>query len=128
MASVLATPPVTKAALAYLTPLLDVPMASQVPTARPTAFVQLRAAGGADRNLAIGDRNLTVDCWETTDSRAIDLAERVHGLLFAAPRAPQSLIRTVTEVGGPIPMPDPDDPSPRYRFTVRLGLRRRLLP
>lgn len=123
MADAVIVPLVSLAVKQYLDPLVDAGIASELPRPRPSRFVHLRSAGGYDRNMVIGERLLTVECWETSDLKAGQLAEKVHGLLRAAPRSGQSVIRKVTTVGAPSQSPDPDDRSPRYRFTVQIALR-----
>lgn len=86
-------------------------------------FVRLRPAGGNDRNLAIGERMLTVEVWAVSDLEAGQLAEKVHALLRAAPHEGHRVIRRVTTVGAPAQSPDPDNRAPRYRMSLHLKLR-----
>ncbi|CAM5362512.1 hypothetical protein GCM10010329_85140 [Streptomyces spiroverticillatus] len=105
-----------------------VPVVSRVPSTRPARFVRVRRVGGT-RQTVVSDRpRLDVHAWAATEGEASDLAELVRAVLSQMPgqRGGVTVYR-VTEVGGPMWLPDDKTGSPRYAFAVEIHMRGRVL-
>lgn len=111
--------------VAYLGGVLAVPVATKVPNPRPASFVRLARIGGNRRDLVTDMPVLVVECWAASEPDASDLATlaRAHVAALAQETVNGAYVRSVEEVGGPVPFPDPVSGSPRYQFTVRLSLK-----
>lgn len=111
--------------VAYLGGLLAVPVSTKVPNPRPASFVRLRRVGGARRDLVTDSPVLVFECWAATETEAERLAATARAHVGALEQTTVSgvYVRSVEEVGGPVPFPDPATDTPRYQFTARLNLK-----
>ncbi|NQE86040.1 hypothetical protein [Nocardia terpenica] len=99
-------------------------IATAVPDPRPSRLVRVTAAGGGNDRLVLAARMVIVECWDTREPAAVELAELAHAILLAAARDPaEPRFRAVTTVGAPVNHEDPDTRCPRYQFTVSVDLR-----
>lgn len=98
------------------TALKDVPVAADIPAARPARFVTIERTGGrGDRFL---DRpQVTVQCWESSRLAAADLALQVRAALIDV-----IVLDSVTsiDVSGPYNWPDPKSGQARYQMVANL--------
>lgn len=94
---------------------------AQVPTPRPSRFVQVRRDGGTADNLVSDRPRLSCQCWSDTEANAERLAAITRAGLKTLPGT--GVIRRVVDVGGPVPAPDPESGQPRYFFSVEITLR-----
>ncbi|WP_433661081.1 hypothetical protein ACQPW1_02055 [Nocardia sp. CA-128927] len=102
-------------------------VATQVPNPRPDRLVRVSAAGGGDDRLILASRMVIIECWDSREPDAAQLAELCHALLLGAPRDPhEPRIRAAVTVGAPVNHADPDTRHPRYQTTVSLDVRGQL--
>ena len=102
------------------TQLAPTPVVSRVPTTRPASFVKVERVGGVRRNLVTDEPTLTVEAWAATEQAAQDLCQLARAHIYAMPGDGQ--VYRVTEIGGPVLLPDPLSDQPRYTFTVALAV------
>ena len=111
-------PQIEQALVAYLTPIVGVPVSTRVPATRPPAFVRVTRAGGSRRNIVQSDPRVLVECWGSTDGAAWTLTETAYHALDVLndngelPRVSLNRV-TLTE---PVNYPDEASGSPRYQF------------
>lgn len=108
--------------LQFLSQRLDVPVYTKVPKDRDAAFIVVRRNGGAADNRVLDVATVTVDAWAGSDAEASVLAEDARSLFFHESSS-MPLVRGVEEITGPYSTPDPESGSPRFRFTMQLGVR-----
>lgn len=106
--------------VALLNAALAEPVATRVPTPRPTGgYVRVTRAGGNATNVLQSAPRLLVECWDATSASAFALARTAYGLLVQA-------YGTAGAWGGrasltePVNFPDPDTDSPRYQFVATI--------
>ncbi|MFI5783496.1 hypothetical protein [Nocardia sp. NPDC051570] len=122
-------PAVEAVVVAYLTAQLSARadpawIATRIPDPRPPRLVRVSAAGGGNDRLVLAARTVIVECWDTREPDAAELAELCHAILLASARDPtEPRIRAATTVGAPVNHEDPDTHCPRYQFTISLDLR-----
>ncbi|MFJ1895908.1 hypothetical protein [Streptomyces sp. NPDC088115] len=105
-----------------------VPVVSRIPSPRPSAFVRVQRIGGT-RQTPVSDRpRLDVHCWAESESAAHDLAALSRALLGDIPGVRDGVtVYGVSEVGGPMWLPDDQTSAPRYAFAVEIHMRGRAL-
>lgn len=124
--------PAVNVAVAYLDPLVPVPVYGSAPVAPPESYVIVRRVGGPRMNAVTDGPMLVFECWHPDDAE--DLAGRVMDALENASAqfvdyidadgsAQRAWITNFQEVGAPAQNPDPSVPdSDRWTLTVRLGI------
>ena len=132
-AQIVVTPDVQAITATYLRTTLptisgqaSVSVTSQVPNPRPSAFVTVKAAGGAGREHLVQDRSsLIIEAWADTEAAANTLARNAYGAVIAMERQSASSVQIYrVEVGGaPVNLPDPESHQFRFTFTVELRVR-----
>jgi len=107
-----------------LSDVLGVGVSGSVPKPRPTTFVTVIRTGGVKANSVTDGAQLTIDSWSDTAPAAMSLAQNVRSVMsdLAGQRLDGVQCYTVTELSGPVVLPDPLSNSPRVRqsFTVLL--------
>ncbi|MFJ7250760.1 hypothetical protein ACIQWA_39815 [Kitasatospora sp. NPDC098652] len=105
-----------------------VPVVSRVPSPRPPEFVRVQRIGGV-RQTPVSDRpRLDIHAWAETESAAHDLAALSRALLDQIPGVRDGVtVYGVSEVGGPMWLPDDQTSTPRYAFAVEIHMRGRAL-
>lgn len=100
---------------------------SRVPNPRPPTFVRVQRVGGM-RQTTVSDRpRLDIHCWAESESAAHDLAALTRALLGALPGVRDGVtVYRVTEVGGPMWLPDSETSAPRFAFAVEVHMRGQL--
>ncbi|MFE7466348.1 hypothetical protein ACFU6R_19875 [Streptomyces sp. NPDC057499] len=105
-----------------------VPVVSRVPSPRPTEFVRVRRIGGTQQTPVSDRPRLDIHCWGESESAAHDLAALSRALLGDIPGVRDGVtVYRVTEVGGPMWLPDSETSAPRYAFAVEIHMRGRVL-
>ncbi|MEG8177100.1 hypothetical protein GZH49_00960 [Nocardia terpenica] len=100
-------PAVEAVVVAYLTTRLaayadPTVVATQVSDPRPPRPVRVTAAGDGNDRLVLAARTVIVECWDTREHDAAQLAELAHALLWdAAHDSAEPRIRAATTVGAP---------------------------
>lgn len=89
--------------------------------------VQVMGAGGSKQTAVSFEYSVRIDCWETTEAAAIQLANDVAGavnaLLFAEPASGRHYV-TAEINATPYINPDPNRPTlPRASFRAEIGIR-----
>jgi len=110
-----------------LTPVVAVPVSTGRGDELP--YLRLRRVGGAATSRVREDVIMVFEWYDHTEMEAQRQLEQVRGYLMerAASVALSKVIRSVSELGGPVRLPDPDAPgAERYTMTLSLGMRRRL--
>lgn len=108
------------------------PVVAPVPVATrrlATPCLRVRRVGGAASSRVREDVTVTFEWYDRTESAAQQKLELVRGYMLerAASVALTKVIRSVSELGAPVNLPDPDAPeAERYTMTLSLGMRRRL--
>ncbi|MCX5398466.1 hypothetical protein [Streptomyces sp. NBC_00102] len=105
-----------------------VPVVSRIPSVRHPEFVRVERVGGV-RQTPVSDRpRLDIHAWSETESAAHDLAALCRALLGDLPGVRDGVtVYRVSEVGGPMWLPDDQTSSPRYAFAVEIHMRGRAL-
>ena len=92
---------------------------TRVPSTRPDRFVRAILTGSTRTSVSHRNAQVTVECWDTSETGAERLADQVHAWLCEmdtagghVPQGPDGWL------GGPYSEPDPDSGSPRYVMTV----------
>ena len=120
-------PPLVKAVIEALDGL-GVPVATEVPAARPASFIRVLATGGVERNLGQVDPTFLVECWAGSSVAAEALARTAWQTL----RAAQGVVlgdgtawAAQASLTLPVDYPDARTGSPRFQFlyTPTLNLR-----
>lgn len=130
MSALVVFPDVVDIAVQHLTDQLAIheqtaTVGSVVPNPRPDELVVVRRTGGTRLNLVADEPNITVECWARRAEDAHDLAQLCRAILHAmrASSVAGVPIYRVTDVGGPVDLPDPTSNKPRYTFTVAIAAR-----
>ncbi|MFC5789669.1 hypothetical protein ACFPPE_07350 [Agromyces tardus] len=97
---------------------------TKVPNPRPLRMCRVSLVDSPQRTHIHFGAVLLVECWDTTELAAGQLARRAYGILSAL--ADTDPVVDVNEVGGIANFPDPDV-GPRYQFTLELTLRGELV-
>ncbi|WP_068922200.1 hypothetical protein [Planobispora rosea] len=111
--------------VAYLAPIVAVPVSTRVPRARPARWVQVRRIGGPQD--IVRDRpRLDVISWAGDDGATWDLCTTARSAIHALKGT--TLLGGVAcyqveEFLGPTRRDDPDTGTPRMWMTVQLSLR-----
>jgi hypothetical protein len=104
----------------------DATVAGYIPEGRPARLVRVLRTGGAPAtSIVYGSAQLTLDCWDDDDVAAEQLVDRCRALVLAMPDryvGPETIYRA-DELAAPAEQPDPDTRSPRYVWSVVLGMR-----
>lgn len=104
--------------------LPSVRVATKVPKERPNRLVIITTvpAGPSQKPRYLSTRRVVLQCWDTTESAAGNLAETVRDLMLEAPFEHIGIRRT-TVVGEPARFDDATSNTPRFQLTVDLLLR-----
>ena len=126
MAEAIIFPDVIKALASLLRTALAVPVGTNVPNPRPTAFVLLRRVGGQRRSLVVDQPTVAVEAWHANEVAATALAQLARAHIHAAVGTSLPAVGTVyrvDEFAGPASLPDPDSDQARVTFTVSIAVR-----
>lgn len=119
MPDLLAPVDVEAAAIALLGGALTADVSTEVPNPRPDGpYVRVTSLGGTVRNMVQLDARLLIECWDSDETSALNLARMAWALLFAATDTylDGEVYATRISSTGPVNFPDPDTKSPRYQF------------
>jgi hypothetical protein len=96
-----------------------------VPDPRPSRLVVVFRTGGARRDQLTDNAQLTIECWEASDTAAHDLAQLVRALINAMPgRLVAGVpVYRVNEAAGPQALPEPNSALARFTWSVQIALR-----
>lgn len=116
------TYPDPKAALiAFLGGVLDVPVASRIPKARPESFVRVQLAGGEGGVAGLlSDVAFTVESWDNDEAAAQARAQRIRGHLRNAYLMGGHPVYGYKEWSPPV---DLADLSGQWRYTFTFAIR-----
>lgn len=100
-------------------------VATIVPNPRPDRLVVVHRTGGPRRDQITDNAQLTIECWDATDTGAHDLAQLVRAYINAMPGHVHNgvAVYRVTEFSGPALLPEPNTALPRYSFTAQVAMR-----
>jgi hypothetical protein len=103
----------------------DVGVYSSVPNPRPASFVVVERLGGPRQNIVADNAHLAVDCWNSNDRDAHDLAQMCRALIHAMQGVSfeGGDVGRIDELSGPYRNPDPDSAQDRYSFQVTVAVR-----
>lgn len=107
--------------IAYLKPLLSVPVSTRVPSTRPPSFLRLYKAGGSRVNLAQESAFVVFEAWGPDDVAAFTLAQQVWSALDAADGeflAPGVWLAEGSGLSSPVENNDPQSGQSRYQFNA----------
>ena len=103
----------------YLSPLIGVPVSTDVPAKRPKQFVTVERAGGTEARFSSRPM-LAVQAWGGSRTECGNLAQKVRTLLLQAVSLPRVSDVQVLSVSN---YPDPGPPaSARYQVVVQLTI------
>lgn len=111
----------------YLAAQTGIRVSGDVPTNRPNPLITVSSVPigpeleGVKQRI-LSKRRLIIQCWNTSEVTAGELAEQVRDLLFQAPYQHIG-IRRVNIVGEPAKWNEPVTGSPRFQLTVDVLLR-----
>lgn len=116
-------PDAKAAAIAYLRPLVSVPVVSRVPRDRPSGFVRILNAGGAGQvDPVLEEVALTVESWDNDESTAGRRAQLIRDYLRRAYTMNGHPVYGYSEMGPPVDLPD-ESGQWRYTFTFSIRMR-----
>ncbi|WP_225987200.1 hypothetical protein [Streptomyces spectabilis] len=105
-----------------------VPVVSRIPTPRPPAFVRVQRIGGTQQTPVSDRPRLDIHCWAESESAAHDLAALSRALLGDIPGVRGGVtVYRLSEVGGPMWLPDDKTSAARFAFAVEIHMRGRAL-
>jgi hypothetical protein len=112
----------------YLDPNLPgVWVTTEVPTnwqAESSSLVTIEMVPAtSEENLVLSTRRLIIQCWNSDELDAGNLAERVRQLMFDVRYNRVRWMRSTVIVGEPGRFDDPDTAMPRFQLTVDVLLR-----
>lgn len=110
---------VTALNAAFATRMSGVRWSTKVPNPRPDEFGRVLRTGGPAETLVTENAQITLEGWALTEARASAILNLGRAIAFEF----NGTLFGVTEIGGPINLPDPD--SSQYRYTATLGVRAR---
>ena len=103
----------------YLSPLIGVPVSTDVPAKRPKQFVTVERAGGTEARFSSRPM-LAVQAWGGSRTECGNLAQKVRTILLQAVSLPRVSDVQVLSVSN---YPDPGPPaSARYQVAVQLTI------
>lgn len=105
------------------TALSGPPVGSRVPDPMPRVFVRVERIGGL-RGLVTDRPRIDVEAWADTEAGAADLCEdaRMYLLAMSGKRG-EATVSKVSEVSGPMWLPDASTGRPKYAFAVEFTMR-----
>lgn len=108
----------------YLRDRIKVPVYSRVPESRPPEFIRVERVGGVRSSLVTDRPRISVECWSDSEENAEALMSlaRTHMLAIAGRHGDTTVYR-VSEVSGPMWLPDATSGQPRYAFAVEFSVR-----
>ena len=116
-------PDAKAAVVAYLRPLVIVPVVSRVPRDRPSGFVRVLNAGGSGRvDPVLEEVALTVESWDNDESTAERRAQIIRDHLRRAYTMGGHPVYGYSEMGAPVDLPD-ESGQWRYTFTFSMRMR-----
>lgn len=120
--AVLVTVEYLRSALADITVYATVPANTQP----ADEFVRVERLGGL-RNSLITDRpRISIECWSDTQAHAAALMSRVRAYAHAMGGVRgETVVYRVSEVSGPMWLPDAASGHPRYAFAIEFSTRGR---
>lgn len=102
----------------------DAAVYSRVPDPRPAEFIRIERLGGLRRSLILDRPRIDVECWSDSEGGAADLCASVRAYVLAmAGKRGETTVYDVTEVSGPMWLPDSVSGQPRYSFAVEFSTR-----
>jgi hypothetical protein len=97
---------------------------SRVPDPRPAEFIRIERLGGLRKSLIIDRPRIDVECWSDSEEGAEELMKRVRAYVMAmAGKRGETTVYNVSEVSGPMWLPDSASGQPRYSFAVEFSAR-----
>ena len=109
--------------IAYLRPLVSVPVVSRVPLDRPAGFARILNAGGAGRvDPVLEEVALTVESWDNDEPTAERRAQLIRDHLRRAYTMGGHPVYGYSELGAPVDLPD-ESGQWRYTFTFSMRMR-----
>ena len=116
-------PDAKAAVIAYLRPLVSVPVVSRVPLDRPAGFARILNAGGSGRvDPVLEEVALTVESWDNDESTAERRAQIIRDHLRRAYTMGGHPVYGYSELGAPVDLPD-ESGQWRYTFTFSMRMR-----
>ncbi len=111
----------------YLAAKTGIRVSGDVPTSRPARLITITSAPvGPElegvKQRVLSKRRLIIQCWDTSEESAGELAEQVRDLLLQSPYEHIG-IRRVEINGEPAKRNEPETGSPRFQLTVDVLLR-----
>lgn len=91
----------------------------RVPNPRPAEFYRIMRAGGPAETLVSENATILLEAWAQTQTRASRLLQLARAVLAVQ----EGFLFGVTEIGGPINLPDPT--TEQVRYTQTFGVRAR---
>lgn len=106
------------------TKLPDSLIYSDVPESRPAEFVRVERVGGARRSLLLDRPRVDFQCWSDSEENAEALVAtvRAYALAMGGKRG-ATTVYEVTEVSGPMWVPDSLSGQARYAFAIEFCTR-----
>ncbi|AKY02159.1 tail terminator [Streptomyces phage SF1] len=99
------------------------PVGSRVPDPMPAEFVRVQRIGGLRGPITDRPR-VDVQAWATTEDRAWSLCEDARAYVMAmAGKRGETTVSHVSEVSGPMWLPDASTGRPKYAFAVEFTTR-----
>lgn len=111
----------------YLATKLGIRVSGDVPASRPNQLITVTSAPvGPElegvKQRVLSKRRLIIQCWNTNELAAGELAEQVRDLLLQAPYEHIG-VRRIEIIGEPAKRNEPETGSPYFQLTVDVLLR-----
>jgi hypothetical protein len=96
-----------------------VKMGTKTPATMPATFLKIIRTGGTRETLISDRAQITLEAYAVKETEAINLLSTARAWLNAA----DGMIFGVTELGGPVNLPDPTTSNIRYTMTLWVRIR-----
>jgi hypothetical protein len=123
MVQTLAFPDIEDLLATYLTSVLGVPVGTRASTT--SEFVRVLRTGGPAPTRITDSPQVTIEAYHSRESGAIALLGRARRALADLPGGELYgwSVKSFTEFGGPVNLPDPNSTSHRYTLTAVVQIR-----
>lgn len=118
-------PDAERVLIIHLNANMTPPVSQSVPNPRPAEFLTVRRIGGPRMNMVADHPMVTVEAWAAGPTAAKTLIAQARGIIHAmrATVVDGVPIYRVTEISGPINLPDPESNQSRYTQTFQVMMR-----
>ena len=125
MNDLIVMPDAERMVIEHLSSVLVPPVSLTVPASRPALFLTVQRIGGPRLNLVADNAMLTLEAWGGGPTAAKELLADARAQLHALRGSALDgvAVYQVTEISGPVNLPDPESNQARYTQAFQVALR-----